>query len=239
MKKIIIFSFLAIAVLVSCTQKAFIDTPDQVGISKVTHYITFKLTGNPTVSTAKGVAYVDPGYVAMEGTKDVTTKVKVQGTVDITKVGIYNLTYVAVNTDGYSSSAGRTVIVYDPTAPATDFGGNYLSNVSRLAPYARAYTGLSISITKLAPGFFFVSDFFGGFYDQGAAYKYGPGYAMTGYMMLNANNTLTLVSSHVTGWGDSLKNFTNGVYDPVTKGLTWDAIYGANSYDFKVTIVKQ
>ena len=239
MKKIIMFSFLALGILVSCTQKALIDTPDQVGISKVTHYITFELTGASTVTTSKGGAYVDPGYVAMEGTKDVTTKVKVQGTVDVTKVGMYNLTYVAVNTDGFSSSANRTVIVYDPAAPATDFGGNYTSNVSRAAPYARSYTGLNVSIQKLAPGFFYISDFFGGFYDQGSNYNYGPGYAMTGYVQLNPNNTLTLVSSRVAGWGDSLSKLTNAVYDPITKGLTWDAFYSASGYDFKVTLVKQ
>jgi hypothetical protein len=238
MKKIIIFSFLALAVLASCTQKAFIDTPDQVGISKVTHYITFTLTGNSTVSTIKGAAYVDPGYVAMEGTSNVTTKVKVQGTVDITKVGIYKLTYVAVNVDGYSSTAGRTVIVYDPAAPATDFGGTYLSNVSRVSP-ARSFTGLRVTIQKMAPGFFYISDFFGGFYDQGSNYNYGPGYAMTGYVTLNPDFTLTLVNSKVLGWGDSLNKLTNAVYNPVTQGLSWDAFYSASNYDFKVTLVKQ
>lgn len=236
MRKILLFSFLAIAFLVSCTEKAIIDNADQVGISKITHYITLSLTKGSTVTFAKGSPYVDPGVVAMEGTKDVSTKVKVSGTVDGNKVGLYNLTYTALNVDGYASSTSRTVIIYDPAAPTTNIGGNYLSNVSRAAPYARSFTGLSVSITKLAPGFFYFSDFFGGFYDQGSNYKYGPGYAMTGYAMLNADNTLSLISSHVSGWGDSLIKLSNGVYTPATKSLTWDAFYGANNYDFKVTL---
>ncbi len=238
MKKIILFSFLALGFLVSCNEKDLVDNSNQVGISKITHYVTFTLKGGSTVAIAKGGSYVDPGYVALEGTKDVTTTVKTQGTVDGTKVGLYNLTYVAVNSDGYSSSIGRTIIIYDPAAPSTDLGGNYLSNVKRVSP-SRSFTGLNVTIVKMAPGFFYVSDFLGGFYDQGSNYNYGPGYAMTGYMQLNADNTLTLVSSHVTGWGDSLNKLTNGVYDPATKGLSWDAFYSASNYDFKITLVKQ
>ena len=238
MKKIILFSFLAFAFLVSCTQKDLVDNATNVGISKITHYVTYKLTGGPTVAIPKGGAYVDPGYVAMEGTKDVTSTVKVVGTVDGTKVGLYNLTYKATNSDGYSSSTGRTIIIYDPAAPNTDLTGTYTSAVRRVSP-ARSFTGLKVTIQKMAPGFFYVSDFLGGFYDQGSNYLYGPGYAMTGYMQINADNTLTLVTSHVTSWGDSLNSFTNGLYDPATKGLSWDAFYSASNYDFKVTLVKQ
>lgn len=238
MKKIILFSFLAFAFLVSCTQKDLVDNATTVGISKITHYVTFDLTGGPTVAIAKGGAYVDPGYVALEGTKDVTTTVKVIGTVDGTSVGLYHLTYEATNSDGYKSSTARTVIIYDPAAPDIDITGKYTSAVRRVSP-ARSFTGLKVSIQKMAPGFFYVSDFLGGFYDQGSNYQYGPGYAMTGYMQVNADNTLTLVSSYVTAWGDSLNKFSNGLYDPVTKGLTWDAFYTASNYNFKVTLVKQ
>lgn len=238
MKKIIVLSFLVMVFLASCTQKDVIENDTQVGISKITHYITYTLNGGPTIVFPKGSAYVDPGYVALEGTKDVTTKVTTKGTVDGNTVGLYNLTYSAVNSDGYSSSAKRTVIIYDPSAPTTDLGGNYTSSVRRVLP-ARSFTGLSVSIEKLAPGFFYVSDFLGGFYDQGSSYKYGPGYAMTGYMQLNPDNTLTLVSSFLTGWGDSLNELTNAVYDPATNGLSWDAFYTASNYDFKVTLVKQ
>lgn len=238
MKRIIIFALLSAVFLIGCKKTEIIENSQQVGISKVTFYITFKLNVGTTVVFPKGSAYVDPGYVAMEAKNDVTSKVKVIGTVDGNKVGLYTLTYTAVNSDGYSSSTKRTVIIYDPAAPATDLGGSYKSSVQRVSP-ARNFSGLDVSIEKLAPGFFYVSDFLGGFYDQGSSYKYGPGYAMTGYMQLNADNTITLVSSFLTGWGDSLNKLTNAVYDPATKNISWDAFYTATNYDFKVVLVKQ
>jgi hypothetical protein len=246
MKKLIIFSFLAVALMAGCNEKDIIDNATQVGVSKITHYITYTLTGGSTVVFPKGSGYVDPGYVALEGTVDVTTKVTVSGDVNGNKVGLYTLTYTAVNADGFSSSTQRTVIIYDPAAPSTDISGNYLSHVARISP-GRTFTGLKVTIEKLAPGFFHVSDFIGGFYDQGANYKYGPAYAFSGYMQVNADNTLTLVSSFSSAWagqGDngSLADFQNAIYNPGTNNLSWDAIWDTGTgsvYDFQVTLVKQ
>jgi hypothetical protein len=150
-------------------------------------------------------------------------------------VGLYHLTYSAVNADGLSSSTSRVVIVYDPTAPPTDLGGTYTCGIVR-SPGGRTFVNLTASITKLAPGFFYCSDFFGGFYNLGSNYKYGPGGCMTGYFMLNANNTITVISSYVQIWSNSLTGLTNGVYTSATKTLVWDALWAG--YDFKVTLVK-
>jgi hypothetical protein len=209
------------------------------GVSSVTDYVVFNLTGGSQVSIARGKAFVDPGYKGTEGTKDMTSSVKVTGTVDGMKVGMYSLKYSAVNSDGFSSSTDRTVIIYDPAAPATDLTANYLAGVRRVAP-AASYSGLKVSIKKMAPGFFYVSDFLGGFYAQGRNYLvlYGSGYELEGYMQLNADNTLTLISSHSSAWGDSLNKLTNGVYDPATQSLSWDAFYTTSNYDFKVTLEK-
>ncbi len=100
--------------------------------------------------------------------------------------------------------------------------------------------GLKVTVTKMAPGFFYVSDFLGGFYDQGRQYGvlYGSGYTMPGYMQLNADNTLTLVSSHSPTFGDSLDDLIDGVYNPATGSLSWDAQY-LGVYDFVVTLTKQ
>lgn len=233
MKKI---HYIFVAALLFITYSCAKDLTSE-GVSKTTSYVTYDLTGGATVSIARGGAFVDPGFKGTEGEKDVTSTIKVTGSVDGTKVGMYNLVYSAVNSDGFSSSVSRTVIIYDPAAPATDLTGDYLSGVRRVSP-ARTFTNLQVSIKKLAPGFFYISDFLGGFYDQGSNYKYGSAYAMTGYMQLNADNTITLISSHVSAWGDSLNKLTNGIYDPATKGLSWDAFYTASNYDFKVTLEK-
>jgi hypothetical protein len=208
---------------------------DSEGVSRTTYYVTFNLTGGPLLTVPKGTAFVDPGFTATEGTSDVTGKAVVTGTVDANTVGMYKLNYNAVNADGYQSATTRTVIVYDPNAPATDLTGDYSSNVARQAP-ARAFTGLNVSISKEAPGFFYVTDLLGGFYDQGSNYGYGPAYAMTGYVQLHPDNTITIISSHVAGWGDSANGLTAGVYNPVTKTITWTVDYTANHYKFLVTL---
>lgn len=205
------------------------------GVSKVTTHVAFDLTNGSFMTVPKGNAFVDPGVKATEGTTDLSSTVKVNGTVDGMNAGLYTLTYSAVNSDGFPSSTERTVIVYDPAAPATDLTGDYSSSVKRVAP-ARSFTDLKVSIEKLAPGFFHISDFIGGFYDQGSNYKYGPAYASSGYFQLNADNTLTHVSSNNAGFGGPLEDLTNGKYDPSTNTLSWDAFY--LGYDFKVTLEK-
>lgn len=205
------------------------------GVSRLTYYVAYDLKGGTMLKIPVGQTFVDPGFTAKENTTDVTSTVKVTGSVDGKKAGYYELKYSAVNSDGLSSSITRTVIIYDPAAPATDFSGDYLANVSRLDPYARAFTNLKVNIKKLAPGFFYVSDFLGGFYDQGSNYKYGPDYAMSGYFQLNPDNTITLLSSYDNGFGDSLDGLVNGLYNPSTLGISWTAKY-ASKYNFVVNL---
>jgi hypothetical protein len=233
MKRLLIILLIVQTIVVSSCKK----TLDSEGVSanKVTTYVAITLTKGSFVTIPKGQPFVDPGFTALIGTQDVKNKVKIEGTVDGLKAGLYVLHYSAVNDDGFSSSATRTVIIYDPAAPPTDLTGAYSSSVKRISP-ARSFSNLSVTINKLAPGFFYVSDFLGGFYDQGSNYKYGPTYAMTGYMQLNADNTITLVSSYISGWGDSLNKLTNGIFNPTTKTVSWDAFYSASNYDFVVTL---
>ena len=67
MKKIIIFSFLALAFLASCTEKSIIDNAEQVGISKITYYPILTVKGDPYVFLASGTAFTDPGVTAVAG----------------------------------------------------------------------------------------------------------------------------------------------------------------------------
>ena len=232
-----ILSIIAVVffMITGCEKK--VSTEDD---SIVTNFVAFDLEGGELLTIPKGGAFVDPGYVAMEGTEDVTDDVEIIGTVNGTQVGLYEVTYVAVNKDGYESSVTRTVIVYDPAAPATDITGSYSSTIDRrhlvTGAHAVRNAGYETSITKLAPGFFYVSDFFGGYYEFGAGY--GPSYAMNGFIQLNADNTLTYVSSLIPGWGDSLDDMTGGTYNPSTNVVFWKAYY-VGLYEFNVTSTKQ
>ncbi len=189
------------------------------GLTKVTYYVNFELNGDDPMLVPVGSTFSDPGVVAMEGEEDVTAS--------------------ATNADGFSSSVKRTVVVYDPEV-TTDASGDYTvdSSVSyrnmngQQAPFKGDF---SVSVTLVAPGIFAVSDFLGGWYDQGAAY--GAAYAMKGYFKLNADNTIEPLSSLLAGWGDSMDSMKEGKYDPETGQISWYIDY-AGTMTFYVIMNK-
>lgn len=210
------------------------------GLTKVTYYVNFELNGDNPMLIPVGDNFTDPGVVATEGEEDVTESVTITDDVDTNEIGLYSVSYSAANADGFSSSVGRTVIVYDP-AITTDASGDY--TVDSSVSY-RIYDGgapapfkgdFNVSITQVVPGVFAVSDFLGGWYDQGAAY--GATYAMKGYFKLNADNTIEPLSSLVAGWGDSMDEMTEGKYDPETGQITW-TVYYAGIMEFYVVMNK-
>jgi len=142
MKKITLFSFLAIALLVSCNKKDVIDNNEQVGISRITHYPVLTLLGDEYITVVKGGTFTDPGATAVAGTDP--APVTTTGTVDKNTTGVYVVNYTAVNKDGFSASTQRFVIIYstDASAATNDLSGNY----------ARSTNGSVAVWTKLAPG---------------------------------------------------------------------------------------
>ncbi|MDR3340912.1 MAG: DUF5012 domain-containing protein [Candidatus Symbiothrix sp.] len=207
--------------------------------SKITYYVSFELQGDRTMFVKVGDTFTDPGVIATEGDLDVSAGVKITGSVNTGEIGLYNITYSAVNVDGFSASAARTVFVYNP-AVTTDVAGAYTvaSGTHRLAfsnGAQVAYSGYPVRISKVAPGIFYVSDFFGGYYEVRAGY--GANYAMTGYFSLNEDNTIDLLDSHVNGWGDALDDLENASYDPQSGVIEWGAVY-AGAYSFNVKLSK-
>lgn len=223
MKKIFASLFVLSILFAGCEKD--ITTEDT---SIITYYVTFDLDGETLMKLPKGQAYTEPGFTAMEGESDVTGAVLVEGSVDADSPGLYTIDYSAVNSDGYPSSVTRTVIVYDPTAPETDFSGTYSTSIVRTeadGSNPRPYAG-EINITKIAQGIFYVDCLLGATYS--IHYGYGSAYAMTGYISLNADNSLSLLSSYVAGWGDGLEGFKNGSYNPTTGLPYWESIYAGN-----------
>jgi len=201
------------------------------GLSRITHFIEIDLEGPATVAVPLGSDYQEPGYAAMEGENDVTESVEVESNVDNSEIGVYEVSYTAINGDGFPSTKTRTVVVYDPTAPDVDFSGTYSTTIIRTesdGSNPREYTA-QMTLTMQGTGVYYVNCLLGGTYSL--YYGYGPAYAMTGYVSLNSDYTLSLITSHVQGWGDSLEGFQNGVYDTETGNVYWESIYaGADTY---------
>lgn len=234
MKKIIYSLFVCLTlVFVSCEDKTSYDD------SQITFYVNFEMLGDKTMLVPVGTQFVEPGVTATDKGKDITSSIVKTGTVNSNVVGLYPITYSAVNVDGYTSSVTRTVIVCDPSV-TTDISGTdtvadssyrlALSNGTKIP-----YSGYLVEITKIAPGFFSVSDFFGAFYDQYRGLK--SAYRMTGYIQLKPDNTIKLLSSKVASWGDSLDKLENGVYNPTNNTIHWEATY-AGAYTFFVDLYK-
>jgi uncharacterized protein (DUF1800 family) len=92
---------------------------------------TITLTGGNSVIIGVGGAYTDPGYVAMDGLDgDLTSAVRVEGTVDTATPGTYTLRYIVTDKSGNQSVVATrrvTVAVAANTAPTypTDTSGTH------------------------------------------------------------------------------------------------------------------
>lgn len=212
------------------------------GLSRPTYYVAFEIKGdNPTIVQV-GDVYVDEGVIATEQGKDVTSTVTVKNNVDYENMGMYRVEYTATNIDGLKSRAIRDVIVCNPNV-TTNLAGTYVgqAGTERLTISSGAviaYPGYHATITYLAPGFFSVNDFLGGYYAERTYPQYGYSVmGMSGHFALNDDNTISLIDSYIDAWGDSLDKLENAVYDPATGTITWDAYY-AGSMKFHVILKK-
>jgi Domain of unknown function (DUF5011) len=182
MKYIIRFALLSVVVFMfSCKKDNIVDTPTQVGRSKVTFYVVLTLKGPAVQSVVVNQPYVDSGATAVENGKPTTFTTS--GTVDNSTVGIYSLTYTAVNQDGYSSSVTRIVAVI-PTAPnpAVDLSGSYANTGS---------VALTATVTMVAPGVYFTDNCWGG----------GSSAVIPAYFFSSDGVTLTVPTQKFSAYG--------------------------------------
>ena len=76
----------------------------------------------------------------------------------------------------------------------------------------------------------------GRWYNQIRAYA--AKYCMTGYVNLDAENNIHLISSYISGWGDSLDYLKDGKYDPETGQITYSLSY-ANQIFMDIVLNKE
>lgn len=236
--KIFKISLIALlAVFITACEK---ETAD---LSESTYYVAFDIQGNNPLEVQVGSAFTDPGCVATLQGVDVSSQMTIKSDVDPNTMGMYQIEYSAVNADGLVSRAVRDVIVCNPSV-TTDLGGIWIgqAGTERVKisdpTVVRAFPGYSVTIEKLAPGFFKVSDFLGGYYSQMIYPQYGSLVSTSGYFSLDNSNVLTLISSYNPGWGDTLAGLNEATYDPVTGILKWKALY-AGDYSFNLVLKKQ
>jgi len=231
MKKYIFISLVALFALVACTK-------EHASNQKITYYPVVTLEGDDPYCMPVGSKYEDPGFSAVMAGKDVTDQVVVTSNVDASKIGTYAVSYYLVNEDGFSSTKNRQVIVYNPDVKG-DISGAYKvqSGSYRLYWSSGAKTGFAdfdVDVDYICPGMFKISDLMGGYYDQRAGY--GPSYAMSAVLALNADNTLTAFDAYVPGWGDSYDVFEASC-DPEAGTISIYLEY-AKSMEFHITLAK-
>lgn len=209
MKKMILFAFALSFFLSSCEDK------ESMGVSKITTYATLELNGAEEVFWPLNTPFVDPGCVAKEGATDISSKITVNSDVDVTKGGNYTINYKVLNADGFAANATRVVRVYDASAP---LNGYYTSTIKRNNNGTVGNRGpFTILVFGVGNGNYYIEDLLGGWYYIGS--KYGPAYAGSAVIKLNADNTFTIVSADKLAWGYPCLFTAPSTYDPATKTL--------------------
>jgi Domain of unknown function (DUF5011) len=107
--------------IIGCTKEE-----ETANISRITYYPTIELKGEQWNEIPVGGTFTDPGVIATEGASPLTPKVS--GTVDGSTPGVYTITYVATNKDGYEAEEYRYVGVIAPSVKGMDVSGNYKRN---------------------------------------------------------------------------------------------------------------
>ena len=151
----IIKHILTLSVVISffaCKKEDVEITDTTVGHSRITFFAELNMSGNEIMSVVKGSTFADPGVTATESGK--TIPVTVTGTVNTNTVGLYELTYSAVNSDGFPASVSRSVFVIpEAEKPGVDLSGEY-----------KAIGGApsNAMVSKVAPGVYYTTNCWGG-----------------------------------------------------------------------------
>lgn len=206
------------------------------GVSGV---LEFKLQGAPLMIVDLGTEFKDPGVKVIYWGEDKSSEVKVSGELNTNKVGFYKLTYTFLNRDKLPTQTTRDIIVADPKVKI-DLSGKYTVQDGTNRSYnggVQAYSGYPVSITRIAPGFFFVSDLFAGYYEFYRNRKTAR-QRMEGYVELKSDNSLVLHDSNVPQWNSSLDGMTDGLYKPEASEITYQATWLDGEMRFTVMLKK-
>jgi len=229
----------AVALTTSCSK-------DSEGKTWVEEYPKIMLNGDAFTISPIGETYNDAGCTCTYDNADYTSHVVTTGVdaIDVNAPGLYYVTYTATSPHGYSWSEQRTVAVCDPSV-TTDLAGTWKTqtgtNRNNNAGKTTEYSNTSVTIKKLCPGIFSISDFMAGYYAQ-VVYsdaKYASyDFNLDGIFQLTSDNKIVKLSTGaVSAFGDDgTCEVKNGKYDPATGEISFTVVW--SGMDFNV-ILKQ
>lgn len=161
---------------------------DTEGVTGITYYPVITVNGGEEVVVKVGSSYTDEGCTVVLNGEDVSEIASAVSDVNTQEMGIYTVTYSAVNEDGFSASAARTVYVVNPG----QFNTVYYAETTY---GSRHYTNAPVIISALGDGEYAIDDILGGFYWFGRYPGYEPTYDFhaEAKIKLNGDNTISLL----------------------------------------------
>lgn len=221
---------LALVALASCSK-------DTEGLTGITYYPVLELDGPIYDSAVAGIPFVEPGYSASLNGEDYSSNVVVSTKMDLNnpQPGYYTITYSATNSDGFSASAVRYVLVSAPDDPVS---GYYTTNTDSFRDYSGItyYGGYSEVVYKNDNGSYHISDLLAGWYEYRAGY--GSAYALGGNITVDADGNIELLDSYLSGWGDSANYLSDGKFDAAAGTIKYIVSYTDYPFLFNVTLDK-
>ena len=189
------------------------------------------LGGNPIV-LFKGTPYVDPGIVALQIVGNDTTELtyKIMNEVKVDVPGSYKLLYQVLNSEKVPFYISRKVSIVSFTGydvfdlPVGTYAGIRVN---------KGFGG-PVSIAKLAPGVYQISDLLAGYYDVGVGY--GPDYAAPGILVINEDGSVRSELGNGNAVGSVVAS--NFKYDATGKVITYKAnlVDVGFAFDVKLTL---
>ena len=239
MKKILILCI--VALLGACSSDSTED------VSSVTNYPTFEVIGDDTIFIMQGETYTEPGVIATEGEEEIDFTTSYSGmyrgetSLNTNVSDVYTITYSAVNRDGFTGTATRTVIVVDNGDLENSIAGLYRSTVFRNGVQgspASNYTDMEyILIWENEDGTYEVSDALGGWYLLGRAIA---GSASPGGLIVANNisaNDFSFPGTQTNDYFGGESHFTSLTVDNATNSLDLTTVWVADpatTYNFNI-----
>lgn len=239
--KILVIALLAI--LAGCEREL-----DTLGVTtKITFYPVFELEGDEEMVVQAGEPFTIPGATATEQGTEIPVSRSIAGTyfagtvddIDTSVPDIYTVSYSAVNVDGFSGTATRTVFVKPHTGDLVNsLEGTYLATSLRTPAAAGDYEDMEyVYVIKIDDNTYQISDAIGGYYDLGRAY--GSAYAGRGATVQAnniASNDFTFDTPGEVGVFGGEAVITDMQVNAAEKTITYNAVWDV--YTFKI-ILKQ